>query len=653
MKFFTTLFFIIISVSISYTQNFDIEPLQSNSALFNAKTPIQTRVVDTIQLPFVEDFSYPGPYPDPDLWLDRKVYVNETMAFESPSVGVATFDAIDDKGRPYGQGLEKGAADTLTSNYINLKDYIGTDNIKRTLSAADNVVMSFFLQPKGNCYIPRIADSIVLEFRDAAGTWNLMRSFKGKPDSIINRNPFDTVFTFDYYTLPITESKYFFGKFQFRFRNFGRLGGAYEQWHLDYVKIAPNRTVTNKALDDLTFVESPKNILKRYTSMPWKHAQPQLANELQTAFNVKFYNHFTTTKAATNTNLRVSTSNGVVPIATLTLVDGFNIKAAEVVPSASKPFPTSLAQQLGTIAANTEKLIVTTEYNLIIEGQEGKDLKKDALRNDIINSKTIFDNYFAYDDGTAEMQFTATGTDVETAIRFKANVADSLRGVMIYFPFINGNAPATAQFNIRVWKDSLSTKTILFERKGINPYYLTQSVDTLQGFTTFKLADKDGKAIPIPAGDFYIGWQHVGTVNLPIGLDRNNRDKSQYVYTLINNTWQPLKDPKGVGYGAVMIRPVFGTRRVVESSPVQETPLADVMTLFPNPASEYLTVELKKGTYENYEFSIFNLSGQLQKREILRGGTIDINTLNNGIYFLRIRDISSNKLYNHKFIVQK
>jgi hypothetical protein len=648
MKFLHTFLFICVSISIAYTQNVDITPLSGNPVLFNAKTPLKTRAVDTVQLPFIDDFSYAGPYPDPDLWLDNTVYVNATMAFDAPSVGVATFDAIDSKGRPYGQGTVRGGADTLTSNYINLKDYIGVDNVKRNLSTADDVVMSFFLQPKGIAYTPGTADSIVLEFRDASGTWNFVRSFKGKPDSIRSRNSLDTSFVFDYYTIRIAESKYFFGKFQFRFRNYGYLGGAYEHWHLDYVKIAPNRQL-NKILDDLAFVEPPKNILKRYTSMPWKHAQPQLTTELQTTFNVKFYNHFADARAATNTNLRVSTSTGLAPVTTLTLVDGLNIRAAEVVSSTSKNYPTSLAQQLGTIAATTEKLIVTSENSLIIAGQEGKDLKKAALRNDIVTSKTTFDNYFAYDDGTAEMQFTYP----EMAVRFKANVADSVRGVMIYFPFINGNAPTNALFNIKVWKDSLSPKSLLFERKDISPYYLTQSVDTLQGFTSFRLTDKDGKAVAIPAGDFYIGWQYLRSIEIPIGLDRNNRDKSQYVYTFFNNTWQQWKDPKNIGYGAVMIRPIMSNRRVVESSPVKEANLAEIMTISPNPAAHYLNIDIKKGLPENYELAIFNLAGQLQQREILRGGSLDINTLNNGIYFLRVRDITSNQIFNHKFVVQK
>jgi hypothetical protein len=649
------------SFSITYGQNssFEITPLKGRkmdeSSLSRTSIPLPTRSAALINLPFVEDFSYNTTFPDPDLWLDRKVYVNNDMALNPPSIGVATFDGIDALGRPYGNDGSYGSADTLTSNLINLKDFLDANGVKKNLSVSDNVVMSFFLQPKGICYAPTTKDSIVLEFRDAAGTWNYIKGYAGIPDSSLRKNPLDTIFPFTYRAILINESKYFNDKFQFRFRNYGRLGGAYEQWHLDFIKIAPSRDVNAKNLDDLAFVEKPQPILKRYTSMPWKHAQPQLATEIQDTFNAKFYNHFTSTRNPTNTNVRVIASNGVSALSTLTIADGFNVKAGEVVGSATKRFPASVLTQLAAISANTPKLTITTEYSLIIDAQEGKDLKKVAIRNDVTSIKTVFDNYFAYDDGTAEMQFSATGEDIQTAVRFKTNVVDTLRGVMFAFPFINGNAPKDALFTLRIFKDSLSSKTMIYERKNINPYYLTNAVDSVQGFTTYKLTGKVAKdtSIVLPAGDFYVSWQPLGDVKIPIGLDRNNRNKSQYLYQYLNGTWSQTKDPKGVGYGAVMVRPIFGTQKVVESSPVKESLLSEIMSIYPNPTQDKLFIDLKQGVSENYEISVFNLTGMLQKREILRGGQIELVGLNTGIYFLKIRDLTNNRIFNHKFAVQK
>ena len=70
--------------------------------------------------------------------------------------------------------------------------------------------------------------------------------------------------------------------------------------------------------------------------------------------------------------------------------------------------------------------------------------------------------------------------------------------------------------------------------------------------------------------------------------------------------------------------------------------------IFPNPASQNLTVEFKeKGLYA---LSVFNAIGQLIKEETLtQFSIIDIVGLNNGTYFYQIKDESGNSL-NGKFI---
>jgi hypothetical protein len=649
MRIFYLLFFITYCFSNTYGQNegFQITPLTSNSVLQSAKTRLQVRGIDSIDLPFVDDFSYDGPYPDADLWLDNSVYINATLPFNAPSVGVASFDGLDSKGRPYIKGSTTvGSSDTLTSNYINLKDFVGTDGIRRPLTTSDGVVLSFFLQAKGLTYASRTNDSMVLEFRDNTGTWNKARSYKGLPDSVLKKNPIDTTFAFDYYAIPISEVKYFYGKFQFRFRNYGRLGGAYQHWHLDYVKLAANRTTTRQTLDDLTFVEKPKLILKRYTSMPWKHAFPQLGNEISTNISAKFFNHFEQTRNPSNTNTRVTTSTGVTAVQALTLADALNIPPNIFYVSDSKVYTSDFLQKLATVPASTEKLTVSNEYSLEIAAQEVKDFKKVALRNDKVTTKTIFDNYFAYDDGTAEMQFTATGEE-PFALQFRSNVPDTLKGFQIFFPHINGDAPSDALLNIYIWQDSLNTKPVL-SLLNVKPLYTTSFYDTLQGFASYNLGKN--KPLFIPAGNFYIGWQNVGSVLIPIGLDRNDFSKVDYLYVSTNGVFQKLVTKQKVG--AVMIRPVFGQIIQTETKEIQAL-LTDFMAIYPNPVQNQLFFDLKKGQPEDYDVSIFNLQGQLVKREILRGNAMNIETLNNGIYVLKIQDLKNHLFFSHKIIVQK
>jgi len=91
--------------------------------------------------PFFDDFSYEGPYPNADLWLDDRVFVNNTLAHKPPSIGVATFDGISERGTSYGG---YGPADFLTSNYIDASNF----------NANSDVYLSFFACPKGNGYYP-------------------------------------------------------------------------------------------------------------------------------------------------------------------------------------------------------------------------------------------------------------------------------------------------------------------------------------------------------------------------------------------------------------------------------------------------------------------------------------------------------------------
>jgi Secretion system C-terminal sorting domain len=179
--------------------------------------------------------------------------------------------------------------------------------------------------------------------------------------------------------------------------------------------------------------------------------------------------------------------------------------------------------------------------------------------------------------------------------------------------------------------------------------------DTLQGFSSYKIIDTvTGKAIPIPAGDFYVGYQNVGDVKIPIGLDRNNIDKTQYLYQYLNGSWAQMSVSQPL-VGALMMRPILGGQPVRNSSTlkINDIPLSEVMTISPNPASDRLYFDLKKGISEDYEISVYNIAGQLKSVRILRGNEMIINELGSGLYFLKIRNIKNNLIFNHKFVVKE
>jgi hypothetical protein len=90
-------------------------------------------LTDTLELPFIDDFSKEARSPEESKWLDHSVYINQQMAVKPPSIGVATFDGLNNFGLPYSTINETGAADTLTSHYINL-----------SYPASDSIYLSFY-----------------------------------------------------------------------------------------------------------------------------------------------------------------------------------------------------------------------------------------------------------------------------------------------------------------------------------------------------------------------------------------------------------------------------------------------------------------------------------------------------------------------------
>ncbi len=223
-------------------------------------------------LPFFDDFSYEGPYPDAELWLDLDPYINDNMAVNPPSVGVATFDGLDSRGQAYAPA-EHGPADRLTSTQIDL-----------TRGVTNDVWLLFWLQRKGLGDKPEPADSMVLEFKNREGKWEHIRSFAGIP---INQ-PNTVEEPFNFYR-EILDSKYLHDAFQFRFTNLSEGTGLLDNWHLDYVRL--DVIQTDSVFNDVAFTQKPAPILKTYTSLPWRHFQGQSDIDLRQDISVGVFNH--------------------------------------------------------------------------------------------------------------------------------------------------------------------------------------------------------------------------------------------------------------------------------------------------------------------------------------------------------------------------
>ncbi|MFT5921272.1 MAG: hypothetical protein ACI8TS_000600, partial [Flavobacteriales bacterium] len=101
-----------------------------------------------LTLPFFDDFAtYSLPTSNPEIpvelqrWSDDDVRLNCTFPILPPTIGVATFDGLDETGYPYNFVISDayGPADTLTSLPIDLEGF----------SEGDNIYLTFFYQGGG------------------------------------------------------------------------------------------------------------------------------------------------------------------------------------------------------------------------------------------------------------------------------------------------------------------------------------------------------------------------------------------------------------------------------------------------------------------------------------------------------------------------
>jgi hypothetical protein len=573
---------------------------------------------------FLDDFSYPGPVTDPELWLDSDTYVNATYPLDAPSVGVATFDGVDRRGRPYGGSF--GPADRLTSTYLNL-----TGN-------NDPLFLSFWLQQRGLGEFPEPQDIIKLEFKRSNGNWQEIQRFPGVaigPGAEVD-------IRFKFYSFPIP-NEYKYQAFQFRFTSYNDRQGIDDIWNLDYVHLS--RFAGDTTINDVAFTALPRAILERYSSMPWRHFRDNEAQELSNAIAVGVRNLSPQPQNADPSRVRITEEQTGTPVLDATLFNGLERNIPQGIPQnrvytlegdPNFPYSSYLSAMSGSGFDDLERVEFTTEYTLVNGSQTTGLGFEPVLRNDRVEHTTVFDNYFAYDDGSAETGVVVQ-TDDQIAIKFTANVPDTLRAVRFHFPHMIGNV-ANQEFHLKVWIGQLDNQPD-FRMNFLRPFYASSAFDTLQGFTTYPLLDAQGnfKPLALPAGDFYIGWEQASNCTftncIPVGYDKNTPESLDYLYFNKNSTvWVPF--PANFPAGALMVRPVVGSETPGFTSTDEAAPAASALRLFPNPAREVVFLQLETGFYEDFQLYLFNSMGQLVHQGPLRP-QLEVAGLAPGVYVLK------------------
>lgn len=90
---------------------------------------------------------------------------------------------------------------------------------------------------------------------------------------------------------------------------------------------------------------------------------------------------------------------------------------------------------------------------------------------------------------------------------------------------------------------------------------------------------------------------------------------------------------------------------------VEETsnfkPQTSNFKVYPNPTTGILTIELKNETIDKLIVEIYNLLGEKVYNGLVTQNSININHLNNGVYFLQLKDKNNKHLVTQKLMLQK
>jgi len=536
------------------------------------------------------------------LWIDNFVYRNYRYAVNPRTLGVATFDGLDETGYPYQIGTTiTNYADRLSSKPIDLSSN----------SASDSVYFSFLYQPEGLGDIPESTDSLVLEFYASdLDQWFHVWSTSG-----------DTVCPFKSAHINVSDEKYFTNAFQFRFKNYGSLAGALDNFHIDYVHLRTLSAYDDTLFKDFAFVYPLNTLLKTYTSVPWDHYKNTTQNKMTDSLLVKVYNGSPNPENYQNGQVNFSyngTQEGSF------VLQGFNLAEQQI----------NFAPK--TLCTSYHNLSTGSQFSKTHPGNQQLFQVKSTVsaqfpnlaQNDSTEFTQAFYNYYSYDDGTAEAAFGPTGVQARLAVRYDAYEEDSLIGVAMHFvPSVNDVSQKL--FLLTIWSESEDKPaTVLYE----DDVFFPRSPLYGQGqneFINYYFVDTMKVAVGTA---FFIGWRQLDGDRLNLGLDRNI-DHSEVIKYSVNggNTW--LTSPFD---GSAMIRPIFSTN--LDAVLTTKELVEERIEVYPNPANEQITITSKQELSDKEVF-VYDGFGRMVKQVV--GNQIDISDLNRGIYFLTIPSISN------------
>ncbi|MEQ9415122.1 MAG: T9SS type A sorting domain-containing protein [Cyclobacteriaceae bacterium] len=242
----------------------------------------------------------------------------------------------------------------------------------------------------------------------------------------------------------------------------------------------------------------------------------------------------------------------------------------------------------------------------------------------------MLDNYYAYDDGTAEYGASLNQPGALLAYLFNMNtlMRDTIVAIDFYFPEFGEDIGQSIE--VQILRD-LSGDPSSFLHK--------QTASVVRG-TKNKFWRLGLERLVGVKDQFYVGWKQSTSTALPIGLDKNTNSGDKIFFNT-NGEWEPSVNL----VGSLMIRPVFGKGiGVFTGLPKEEV---NPIQFYPNPSNGNFIITGNAST-----ITVYDITGRIiaiSVEEVQEGKRVQLLNAHPGLYILRV--FNSNGVSSHRIKV--
>lgn len=525
-------------------------PAHRTTSIGNPTSSPEARQAASAPIPFWDDFSKGI---QASKWIAKGASYSETIGNKAPSLGMALFNGVDEKGRSYSlQEKDQGESDYLTSIPLDLS---GIDVAQQT-----SLFLSFYWQAGGKAEVPDSNDRLTLQILTPAGTWLTVWEKRG--GETLDRTRFAQ-------EIIAIRPEWQHANFQFRFFSNGRQSGPFDSWLVDYVYLNTRRTATDLSYPDRALTVPTTVRLGDYGAYPWvllqKHQKSNWStakSEFQNLENrFKAMEYSVTLRDSSGTNLlTINSTTPFNPVPNALERRAIVSRTFTEIPLPSKPgdvfFETSLITGDGLLTSinGTD----TTRYSQV-----------DFRANDQVRTRFPIRDFFAYDQGAADYTAGINQRSGQLAVVYKTPEPVFLTGISIDF---NNARQANQVLDLVIW--SALDKKPLYTEEVVIP-----TKESGQDIHYFSLKE----SVPV-SGTFYVGFTQFTNDFLQVGLDKT-QNFGDRIYYNVGGGWVQNKDVTG----ALLIRPHVSLSGKAGGNLIPE----NTLRVYPNPAIEEVRVEGK------------------------------------------------------------